>query len=149
MRQSAKRQRGVTLIELVVTITVIATAGLALLSTLTYITGAGSEYLQQAQAQAIANSYLNEILGKNFADPDVNGETNRCQFDDVLDYQGLDTNVATDACGNAAGNYRVRVALTAGTLGALPANAVWRIDVRVDYGVNGQAIATGYRTNHP
>ena len=35
-----------------------------------------------------------------------------------------------------------------GTLGTLPANAVWRIDVRVDYGQNGQVIATGYKTNH-
>jgi hypothetical protein len=70
------------------------------------------------------------------------------QFDNVTDYQGLDTNVASDEMGNVAGPFRVRVTLTPGTLGTLPANAVWRIDVRVDYGLNNQVIATGYKTNH-
>ena len=56
---------------------------------------------------------------------------------------------ATDKAGNASGNYRVRVNVVAGGLGALPANAVWRIDVTVDYDTNAFALATGYRTNHP
>jgi hypothetical protein len=119
------------------------------MGTMTYLSGAGSDHVLQSQAQSIANAYLNEIVGKSFVDPDVDGEANRCQFDDVDDYQGLDTAVATDECGLAAGDFRVRVVLTPGTLGALPANAVWRIDVTVDYGVNERAIATGYRTNHP
>jgi MSHA pilin protein MshD len=143
------KQRGVTLVELVVSISVIAIAGVSLMSTLSYLSGAGSDHVLQAQAQSIANAYLNEILGKRFADPDVDGEGDRCQFDDVDDYQGLDTATASDECGLAAGNFRVRVALTPGTLGTLPASAVWRIDVTVDYGVNERAIATGYRTNHP
>ena len=144
-----KRQRGVTLVELVVTITVIAIAGTALLSTLTFMAGAGTDYVLQAQAQSIANGYLDEILTKSYADPNVNNETSRCQFDDVMDYQGLDTNTASDECGNAAGNFRVRVAVSQGTLTGIPAGAVRRIDVTVNYGTDGQAIATGYRTNHP
>ena len=143
------RERGVTLVELVVTIAVISVAGVALVSTLSFIAGAGTDHVLQAQAQSIANAYLNEIQGKSFADPDVDGEGSRCQFDDVDDYQGLDTNTATDACGLASGDFRVRVNLTPGTLGTLPANAAWRIDVTVDYDVTSQVIATGYRTNHP
>jgi MSHA pilin protein MshD len=132
----------------VVAISVIATAGAALVGTLSYLAGEGSGYLQQAQAQSIADAYLEEITGKSFADPGGgDGEGNRALFDDVDDYNGLDE-LATNAAGAAAGAYRVQVALTAGGLGALPANAVWRIDVTVSYD-NSSAIATGYRTNHP
>ena len=141
-------QRGVTLIELVVSIVVMATAGSALLGTLSYLSGQGGNYLLQAQAQSIADAYLTEITGKCFADCVPGAEANRQQFDDVTDYNGLDTLVATDEAGNVIGNFRVRVNLTAGGLAPLPAGAVWRIDVTVDYD-NGFALATGYRTNHP
>jgi prepilin-type N-terminal cleavage/methylation domain-containing protein len=147
-RGVAPIQRGVTLIELTVAIAVISLAGSALVGTLSYLSGQGSGYLLQAQAQSIADAYLSEITGKCFADCLPGPEGNREQFDDVTDYNNLDTLVAADEAGNVAGNFRVRVNLTPGGLGVLPANAVWRIDVTVDYG-NGFAIATGYRTNHP
>ena len=144
------RQRGVTLVELVVAIVVIATAGAALVGTLSYLAGTGSDGILQAQAQSIANAYLSEITDKSFADPNgVDGEAARCQFDDVDDYNGLNTLTATDQCGAFVGNFPVRVNLTAGGLGTLPANAVWRIDVTVGYGNAASAVATGYRTNHP
>lgn len=143
-----RRQRGVTLAELIVAIAVIAAAGVTLVGTLSFLSGAGAEHLQQTQAQSIADAYLNEITGKCFADCEPGPENNRRQFDSVTDYQGLDTPVASDEMGNVIGNYRVRVRLTPGTLGTLPANAVWRIDVTVDYGQSNQVIATGYKTNH-
>lgn len=143
-----RRQRGVTLAELIVAIAVIAAAGATLVSTLSYLSGAGAEHLQQTQAQSIADAYLNEITGKCFADCEPGPENNRAQFDNVTDYQGLDTPVASDEMGNVVGNFRVRVQLTPGTLGTLPANQVWRIDVIVNYGQSNQAIATGYKTNH-
>ena len=143
------KQRGVTLIELIVAIGVISVAGAALMSTLSYLSGQGSDYMLQAQAQSIADAYLAEITGKSFADPNgPDGEANRVLFDDVDDYNGLDTIAASDEIGNAAGNFRVRVNLTAGGLGVLPANDVWRIDVTVNYG-NDFVVSTGYRTRHP
>jgi MSHA pilin protein MshD len=147
--RTSRGQRGVTLIELIASITVIALAGAALMGTLSYLAGAGGSAARQAQAQAIADAYLAEITGKAFADPNVDGEAARAQFDDVDDYIGLDTLAASDEFGNAAGNYRVRVNLFAGGLGVLPANAVWRIDVTVDYDTGASVVATGYRTNHP
>ena len=72
-------------------IVVIATAGSALLGTLSYLSGQGGNYLLQAQAQSIADAYLNEITGKCFADCVPGAEANRQQFDDVTDYNGLDT----------------------------------------------------------
>jgi MSHA pilin protein MshD len=144
------KQRGVTLVELIVAITVIATAGAALVGTLSYLAGTGSDYILQAQAQSIADSYLAEISGKSFSDPDgVDGEANRTLFDDVDDYNGLNSAAASDEMGNAAGNFGVRVTLTPGGLGTIPNADVWRIDVVVDYGngsANGTVISTGYRT---
>jgi MSHA pilin protein MshD len=143
------RARGVTLVELVVAIVVIAIAGSALIGTLAYLNGTGNTSILQAQAQSIAAAYLNEITGKSFNDPDgVCCEATRALFDDVNDYNGLDTAVATDEFGNAAGNFRVRVNVVAGTLGALPAAAVWRVDVTVNYD-NALVVATGYRTRYP
>ena len=141
-------QRGLTLVELVVTIVVIATAGSALLGTLSYLSGRGGDYLLQAQAQSIADAYLSEITGKCFADCLPGAEANRQQFDDVTDYNGLDTNVATDEAGNIVGTFRVRVNLTPGGLVGVPAASAWRVDVTVNYG-SDFVVATGYRTNHP
>ena len=143
------RARGVTLVELVVSIVVIAIAGAALAGTLAYLNGTGNTSILQAQAQSIANAYLNEITGKSYLDPDgINGEALRSQYDDVSDYNGLDTPAASDVLGNAAGNFRVRVSVVPGVLNGLPAAAVRRIDVTVDYGNSYSVIATGYRTQY-
>ncbi|HEX6639321.1 MAG TPA: type II secretion system protein [Steroidobacteraceae bacterium] len=148
-RGRAVFHRGVTLVELLVTIMVIAVAGSALVGTLGYLSGQGSDYLLQAQAQSIADAYLGEITGKSFADPDgADGEADRQAFDDVDDYNGLNTPVATDEAGNVVGNFRVRVNLTAGGLATIPAADTWRIDVTVDYG-NTSVLATGFKTRHP
>ena len=142
------KQRGVTLIELVVSIAVIATAAATLIGTLSYLSGQGADYLLQAQAQSIADSYLAEITGKSFADPNgADGEGNRCNFDDVDDYAGFGASVATDQCGNVMGNFPIRVTLTRGGLRLLPPADVWRIDVTVGYG-NSSVSSTGYRTRY-
>lgn len=141
-------QRGMTLIEVTVAIVIIGLAGAALVGTLSYLTGTGNTSMLQAQAQSIANAYLTEILGKAYTDPNVNGETLRSQFDDIGDYNGLDTATATDEFGNAAGNFHVHVDVVAGTLNAVPAADVRRIDVTVDYGNGSQVIASGYRTRY-
>jgi prepilin-type N-terminal cleavage/methylation domain-containing protein len=120
------KQRGLTLIELIASISVIAMAGAALMGTLTYLADKSSLGLRQAQAQAIADAYLNGITGRSFAD--------------VAGYNGLDTTEA---------GYRVRVALSSGGLTLLPNNAVWRVDVTVNYDANAVVVATGYRTNRP
>lgn len=144
-----KRARGMTLIEVTVAIVVIGLAGAALVGTLSYLSGTGNTSMLQAQAQSIANAYLAEIVGKAFVDPNVTGEATRAQFDDINDYNGLDTPAASDELGNAAGNFRVRVIVGAGALNGMPAVDVRRIDVTVDYGNGSQVIASGYRTRYP
>jgi MSHA pilin protein MshD len=135
------------LVELVVAIVVISIAGAALAGTLAYLNGSGNSSILQAQAQSIANAYLNEILGKRFVADGV--EASRDQYADIFDYNGLDDAVARDENGNAAGNFRVRVAVAAGTLNAIPAADVRRVDVTVDYGNAWSVVASGYRTRYP
>lgn len=144
-RRTHHRASGVTLVELVVSIVVISIAGVALSGTLAYLNGEGNKSILQAQAQSIANAYLNDILGKNFIDPNV-VEANRALYNDVRDYNGLDDAVAQDESGNAAGNFRVRVSVVPGALNGLPVANVRRIDVTVDYGTGASVVATGYRT---
>jgi MSHA pilin protein MshD len=138
---------GVTLVELVVSIVVIAIAGAALSGTLAYLSGTGNNSMLQAQAQSIAAAYLNEITGKRYlADGQ---EASRAQYDDIFDYNNLDHAVAQDVSGNAAGNFRVRVAVVPGALNGLPVIAVRRIDVTVTYGNGFTVVASGYRVNYP
>lgn len=139
---SIGRARGVTLVELVVSIVVISVAGAALAGTLAYLNGTGNTSILQAQAQSIANAYLNNILDQSFAS--VPGPSN-----DVGDFNGLNNPVALDAAGNAAGNFRVQVAVGPGVLNGVPAAAVRRVDVTVAYGNGASVVATGYRTNYP
>jgi MSHA pilin protein MshD len=146
-RRAYRVDRGVTLVELVVAITVIAIAGVALSSTLAYLSGTGNTSMLQAQAQSIANSYLNEIIGKNFVPNGV--EANRAQFNDVRDYNGRVDVVARDKFNNAAGNFRVSVAVAASALNGVAAANVWLVNVTVNYGSGASVVATGYRTRYP
>jgi MSHA pilin protein MshD len=144
------QQRGLTLIEVVTSIVIISLAAAALLGVMGFLAKSSGISLAQAQAQAIAGTYLNEALSKPFTDPNgIDGETVRALYDDVDDFDGLDDPFATDQTGTVAGNFRVRITVAAGTLGALPAAAVRRVDVTVDYADGQQARATGYRTRYP
>jgi MSHA pilin protein MshD len=146
-RRSHKHASGVTLVEVVVSIAVIAIAGAALSGTLAYLNSTGNTSILQAQAQSIASAYLNEITGKRFAADGV--EASRDQFDDIFDYNGRVDTVARDEFGNVIGNFRVSVAVVPGALNGVPAAAVRRIDVTVDYGNGSSVVASGYRTNYP
>jgi Tfp pilus assembly protein PilV len=144
-----KRQRGVTLVELVTSIVVIAMAGAALLAVLGMLNSSGGTAMAQQQAQAVANAYLSEAMSKPWVDPNgADGETLRNQFDDLDDYDGLNES-ARDQAGNAAGNLQVRMSVLPAALGALPAADVRRVDVQVNYATGRMVIASGYRTRHP
>src|SRR4051812_21485662 len=106
-------QRGMTLVEVVVTIVIIGLAGSALVGTLSYLAGTGNASMLQTQAQSIADAYLSEILGKAFVDPNIDGEASRDLYDDIDDYDGL-TGLATDERGNSAGNFQVNVSVVQG-----------------------------------
>jgi MSHA pilin protein MshD len=145
------RERGVTLIELVISIVVIAIAASAVLGVLSRSVGRSADSMVMSQAVAIAEAYLEEITLRPFADPDgVDGEVNRADFDDVDDYNGLVDVGARDQFGAAIAalsQYTVAVTVAQSTaLTAVPGADAERVDVRVTYSPNVTVTLSAYKT---
>lgn len=144
-------QRGVTLIELIISIVIVTIATSAVLGTLSTTTGGSADPMLRHQALAIAEAYLEEIALKAFADPDgVDGEGLRAEFDDVDDYNGLADAGARDQFGNpiaGLGEYAVAVTVSPSTaLPAVPAADALRIDVVVSWRNDINYVLSAYRT---
>jgi len=162
------RQRGFTLIELIIFIVVVA-AGLAgILSVMNSVVKSSADPMVRKQAMALADSILEEILLKSYCDPDtviVNPpnppacgantvESGRDTYDDVDDFK--DISEVISATGPIFLNmpeglygYRIRIALevppaAAAKLGTLDAK---RVTVTVSRGPESISL-TGYRTNY-
>lgn len=145
-----RRERGATLIELVISIVVIAIAASAVLGVLSRTLGRSADAMVMSQAVAIAEAYLEEIQLKPFADPNgVDGEAARPAFDDVDDYDGLVDNGARDQFGVGLAplaQYTVTVTVTpSAALTGVPAADAERIDVRVTYPGNGVVAMTAFK----
>jgi MSHA pilin protein MshD len=165
------RERGLSLIELVMAMVVLAVGVVGLLGVINLTTRRSADPVIQQQAQLIAESYLEEILLKRFVDPTADRVCpappggGRSAYDNVCDYQGLNDNPPRDQFGNAIAaltGYTVSVTVTpnqgnpngAVNLGPLAndyAGGYIRL-LRVDVTVNGPAgtavTLTGYRTNY-
>jgi len=102
-----KRQRGTTLIELVMTIVIISVAIAGVVGAFSLIAGRSADPLNQSRAVALAQLYMDEIIAKQFADESAAGggavnatkancsntvvdDERRSTFNDVSDYNGLD-----------------------------------------------------------
>lgn len=149
---SSLQQRGLTLVELVITIVIVGIAVIGVLAVLARSSTSSAEAMVQAQAVAIGNAYLEEALLKPFVDPDgVDGEGSRTLFDDVDDYNGLDDNGArnqTNTALSGLASYRVRMTVASGALGALAATDVKRVDVSVTHPIGVAMTFSGYRTRY-
>ena len=148
--------RGVTLVELIVSMVIISVASAGVLLAMTTVILGSADPQQLQQAVAIAEAYLEEIRQQPVTDPDgVSGEINRDEFDDIQDYNGL-SEAPTDQTGAALPNladYRVDVAIVAsGALGPggsqVPAASAFRIDVRLTRGVKIDLTLSSHRTDY-
>ena len=137
-------QRGFTLIEVIIFIVVVG-AGLAgILAVSTNAVKGSADPMVRKQAMALADSILEEILQKEYEDPDgTGGETTRTTMDDVVDYNGATKALFTDWPASL-GSYNVAITVTPMTLGSRPAQ---RVVVTVSGGNNTIAM-TGYRTQY-
>ena len=147
------RHRGVTLVEMVVAITIVAVAATTILGAIGAIATSSADAMMQQQAIAIAQAYLDEILQRWVVDP--NGtppNTGRGSWDLIDEYNGLVDVGAHDQFGNpiaALAAYTVSVTTSQSSgLTGVPAAAARRIDITVSYSPNHSVTLSGYRTNY-
>lgn len=154
-----RRQYAFTLIEVIVTIVVIAVAAAALFGVFTSLVRGSADPVIQQQATTIAEAYLEEISLRAFSDPQgfesgtTEGESGRDEYDDVQDYRNL-TPVPTapaDQFGTAIpalSQYRVSVSITNAGLNGIAAADSLRIDVTVNHPAIAPITLSGFRTNY-
>lgn len=158
-RQSGPGQAGLTLIELVVAIVVIAVGATAVMLLLTTGFRSSADPQLRIKAVELGQSYMDEVFAKPYSDPDTDGETNRENFDDVDDYDGLaegqGCSPPAGALENAQGGsrsgryagYCVDIAVNgaAGDLANVDAGDALRIDVTVTDPQGNATPFTAYR----
>lgn len=152
-RDRARRERGVTLVELVVAIVVIGIAASAILGVIASNVQRSADPMVRQQAVAVATAYLEEILLKPYEDPDgSDGEAARTDFDDTDDYDGLVDVGARDQFGNAIGPLAAyTVSVSVASSGALPSTGggdVLRADVTVTRAPDVSFTLSGYRARY-
>ena len=145
MSVSQVRHRGFTLIELIICIVVVS-AGLAgILSVMNTVVKSSADPMVRKQAIAIAESLLDEILLKNYHDPDgvTPVEATRAEWDNVADYHGQ-TNVALGIPADLS-TYVVAIDVTNDATTQLNTIPAWRVIVTVTHAAEVITM-TGYRT---
>lgn len=139
-------QSGFTLIELIIFIVVVG-AGLAgILSVSSNIVKSSADPMVRKQAVALADSILEEILQKEFEDPDGLPnvvESGRDTYDDVDDYDGKTQSIFTGWPASLS-TYTVSIAVAPAALGTIAAK---QVTVTVTGGSN-VIVMTGYRTQY-
>jgi MSHA pilin protein MshD len=154
---------GFTLIEIIVTIVVLAIAGTTLLSVFTSTARTSADPMIQQQAISIAEAYMEEIVLKSFSDPrnaDVppvnetggseSGET-RVNFNDVQDYNDLLDTKVRDQNNNEISSlegYTVVVTVAEKELHGIDEKVSLFINITVTHSAISPITISSYRTKY-
>lgn len=146
MSMSRRKPRGFTLIEVIIFIVVVG-AGLAgILAVSNNTVKASADPMVRKQVMALADSILEEILQKEYEDPDGLPnvvESGRDTYDDVDDYNGKTQTIFADWPATLS-TYTVSITVAPTTLGSINAK---QVTVTVTGGAHAIAM-TGYRTQY-
>jgi MSHA pilin protein MshD len=164
---STPRQRGLTLIELIIFIVVVSVGLVGILSVLNATARSSADPMARKQALAIAEAMLEEVLSKDFqndatganaATPALgctpatavacraNTVLDRQNYNDVDDFNGWNQPGVFGLDGTPApvlGNYAVRIAVAAQVLGGIAGKSVTVTVV----GGNATIVLSGFRAN--
>ena len=133
---STRRQRGVTLIELIVALTIVAIAVAGMMAAFTRATAASADPMVAKQMAAVAETLMEEIQLKPYT-PAAHSGNSRADYNDVLDYQDYTTTGVFDISGNAVaglGDYTVKVKIEPVTLTGMSSADAYRIVVSIEHG---------------
>lgn len=141
---------GVTLVELIIAIVIVAAVVGGLASVLAGVSRASADPVVQRQMLAIAESMMEEVMLKPYAQG--SGQGGRAQFDDIWDFNGYSAKPVTDIDGTplpGLDRYAVSVSVDAlgasGLAGIGTAGDAARIRVTVRNGDDSLTL-TGWRT---
>lgn len=133
---NVERQRGATLIELVVSVVIISIVATSAMMLVANTVGRSGDPLIRAQAIAIAEAYMEEIVAQPLTDPEGSdtggvevGEdaARRDLYDDITDYDVVNDSGANNQYGTAVTGlegYGVEVSVTDATLNGSPAKRI-------------------------
>ncbi len=148
---------GATLVELVVFIVIVSVAVVGILQVMNFVTGHSADALVQKQAQAIAESMLEEIELQHFtASATCTGTLGlnaaRTSAAKVCDYNGYSTNngildFTSNTVIGGLNAYNLNVAVANTAFAGIPAASAVLITVTVNGPSNFTAVAQGYRTS--
>ncbi len=142
-----RRQRGVTLIELIVFIVIVSVGLAGVLASLNVSVRGSADPLQPKQALAIAEGLLEEVLLKNYTDPNGGTEA-RQDFDNVTDFDTPDDSLSTAYDRDLVGNLYAPYAPTV-TIDEVAINTITLLQVTVQVAYTGGSISlTGYRADY-
>jgi MSHA pilin protein MshD len=125
--RAVHREQGFSLVELVITIVVIAIALTAVFLALDTATSASANPMAVTQAIAIGQAYLEEIESKSYADLPCPAPCTRSDYNDVDDYNGLVNVGAQNQFGQpipGLGAYTVEVTVSPTTFNGAPAKLI-------------------------
>lgn len=147
-----RRERGFTLIELIVFIVVVAVGLTGILAVSNQVVRGSADPMLSKQAMALAESLLEEILQKDYANPTGGyAGASRALFDDVNDYSGYNTATgmvdAQDLAIAGLENYNVAPAVAVAALTSWNGLPALRVTVSIT-GPGGTVSLVGYRSNN-
>lgn len=146
---------GATLVELIIAMVIISTTVIAFLNTYRIITLNSTDPMITKQSVMIAESLMDEIMGKSIEKP-IDGftgpfnESNRKNFDSLMDYNGF-TMVGIKNLNGVAipalSSYSVIVNINNVAIGTIPVSDSYQINIQVTNSL-GIIKFKGYRFNY-
>mgnify|MGYP001547247374 CR=1 FL=1 len=151
MCDRTSKQLGATLVELIVSILILSVSSVGIMMLITNVTSNSANPVIRAQATAILQAHMEEILAQPLNDPSdtetggaESGET-RATYDDVNDYDAIsDTTGArdqSDAVISGLEGYNVKVDITDSALNGVTSK---RIEVIVSYDADPDSDSDGH-----